>query len=94
MFRKNSGIENFQAKEGGSFTVLSKNFLSHRTVETSPGNHSVFQKISGREKNFMDKRGGGITIFRRKVFVSLYQNISLENTFGVSEFFLIENFHA
>ena len=26
MFRKNSGIENFQAKEGGSFKVLSKFF--------------------------------------------------------------------
>ena len=70
MFRKNSGIENFQAKEGGRFTVLSKSFLSHRNEKNSPGNHSVFQKISGREKYFMDKRGGGgITIFRRKVFV-------------------------
>ena len=28
----------------------------------------------------MDKRGGVITIFCRKAFVSLYQNISLENT--------------
>ena len=24
-----------------------------------PGNHSVFQKISGREKYYMDRRGGG-----------------------------------
>ena len=59
MFRKNSGIENFQAKEGGSFTVLSKIFSSHRSEKTSPGKYSVFQKISGREKYFMDKRGGG-----------------------------------
>ena len=57
MFRKNSGIENFQAKEGGSFTVLSKIILSYRTEKNSPGTHSVFQKISGREKYFMDKRG-------------------------------------
>ena len=55
--RKNSGIEKFQAKEGGSFTVLSKIFLSHRTEKTSPWNHSVFQKLSGREKYIMDKRG-------------------------------------
>ena len=82
MFRKNSGIEKFHAEEGGSFTGWSKFFLSHRTEKTSPGNHSVFQKISGREKIFMEKRGedGGITIFRPKVLVSLYQNISLENT--------------
>ena len=59
MFRKNSGIEKFQAEEGGSFTVWSKIFLSHRTEKTSPGNHSVFQEISSREKNFMDKRGEG-----------------------------------
>ena len=57
MFRKNSGIENFQAKEGGIFTFSSKFFLSHRTEKTSPGNHSLFRKISGREKNFTDKRG-------------------------------------
>ena len=59
MFRKNSGIEKFQAEEGGSFTVWSKIFLSHRTEKTSPGNHSVFQEISSREKIFMDKRGEG-----------------------------------
>ena len=62
LFRKNSGI----AKEGGSFTVLSKFFLSDRTEKTSPGNHSVFQKISGREKYFMDKRGGGYHDFPSK----------------------------
>ena len=70
-----------------------RNFFSHRTEKTSPGNHSVFQKISGREKNLWI-RGGGITIFRRKVFVSLYQNISLENTFAVQKNSFIENFHA
>ena len=66
MFRKNSGIEKFQAKEGGSFTVLSKICLSHRTEKTSPGNHSVFQKISGREKYFMDGGGGGYHDFPSK----------------------------
>ena len=94
MFRKNSGIEKFQAEEGGSFTVWSKNFLSHRTEKTSPGNHSVFQKISGREQILMDEKGGGITIFRPKVFISLFQNISLENTLVFQEESFIENFHA
>ena len=106
MFRKNSGIEKFQAEEGGSFTVWSKIFLSHRTEKTSPGNHSVFQEISSRGKIFMDKRGegggregggrgeGGITIFRPKVFVSLYQNISFENTLVFQKNSFIEIFHA
>ena len=34
-------------------------FLSHTSEKTSPGNHSAFQKISVREKVFMDERGGG-----------------------------------
>ena len=42
-----------------------ENFFISQDRKTSPGNYSVFQKISGREKYFMDKRGGGITIFRR-----------------------------
>ena len=42
----------------------------------------------------MDKRGGGITIFRREVFVSQCQNISLDNTLVFQKIFLVENFHA
>ena len=67
------------SKGGGSFTVLSKILLSHRTEKTSPGNHSVFQKIFGREKYFMEK-GGGVSRFSVEVFVSLYRNIPMENT--------------
>ena len=93
LFRKNSGIEKFQGKEGGSFTVLSKIFLYHRTEKNSPGNHSVFQKISGREKYFMDKRGG-VSRFSVEVFVSLYRNISLENTLVFQKNSFIENSHA
>ena len=92
LFRKTSGIEKFQAKEGWSFAVLSKMFSSHRTEKTSPGNHSVFQKISGRE-NFLWKRWG-VSGFSVKVFVSLYRNISLENTLVFQKNSFTENFHA
>ena len=34
-------------------------FLCHRPEKTSLENHSVFQKISGREKYFMDRSWGG-----------------------------------
>ena len=64
------------SKGGGSFTVLSEIFSSHRTEKTSPGNHYVFQKISGREKYFMDKRGRGITVLS-KFFVSQDRNEKL-----------------
>ena len=84
MFRKNSGIEKFQAEEGGSFTVWSKNFLSHRTEKTSPGNHSVFQKISGREQIFMDKKGGRYHDFPSKSFYLTVPKYFLGEHFGVS----------
>ena len=94
MFRRNSGIENFQAKEGGSFTVLTNFFYLTGSKKISPGNHSVFQKISGSEQYFMDKRGGGVSRFSVEVFVSLYRNISLENTLVFQKTSFIENFHA
>ena len=53
----------------------------------------LFQKISGREKYFMDKRGG-ISRFSVEVFVSLYRYISLENTLVFQKNSFIENFHA
>ena len=78
MFRKNSGIEKFQANEGGSFTVLSKIFFL--TGPKNPRQGTILcLKISGREKYFMDKRGG-VSRFSVEKFLSDYQNISLENT--------------
>ena len=65
-------------------------FLSHRTEKTSPGNHSVFQKISGREKYFMDKRGG-ITIFRRNFCLTVPKYFIGEH-FRISENFFYRKF--
>ena len=56
---------------------------------------AVFQKISGREKYFMDKRGG-ITIFRRSFCLTVLKYFIGEH-FGVSEKFFYRkflNFHA
>ena len=44
MFRKNSGIEKFQAKEGED-SRFCRNFFSHSTEKTSPGNHSVSENL-------------------------------------------------
>ena len=49
--------KSFKQRRGEASGFCRKFFLSHRTEKTSPRNHSVFQKISGREKYFMDKRG-------------------------------------
>ena len=43
-----------------------ENFSISQDQKTSPGNLSVFQKISGREKFFMDKRRGGCHDFPSK----------------------------
>ena len=51
--------KSFKQRRGEASRFGRKIFLSHRTEKTSPGNHSVFQEISGREKIFMDKRGEG-----------------------------------
>ena len=81
------------SKEGGSFSVLSKIFFSHRTKKNSSGNHSVSQKNSAREKFFIDKRVGGITI-SVDVLVSLYGKISLENTLVFQKKSSFGYFHA
>ena len=67
-------------------------FLISQDRKTSPENHSVFQKNSGREKYFMDRRGGGgITIFRRSFCLSVPKNFIGEH-FGVSEKFFHRKF--
>ena len=95
MFRKNSGTENFQAKEGASFTVLWKIFfISQDRKKLRQGNILCFRKFLVG-KNILWIRGGrDISIFRRKVFVALYRNISLENTLVFQKNSCIEIFHA
>ena len=57
--------KSFKQKKGGSFTVLS-NFFFSLDRKFSPGNNAVFQKISCRQKYFMDKRGRGYHDFPSK----------------------------
>ena len=93
VFQMNSVIKSFQAKEGESFTVLSKIFFSHRTEKFHQGTILCSTKF-WEQKNFWGWEGGVITIFRRKVFVSLCQKISLENNLAFQKIFYIEHFHA
>ena len=51
----------------------------------------MFQKISGREKYFLDKNSGGITIFRRTFCLTLPKYFIGEH-FGVSEKFFYRKF--
>ena len=69
-----------------------ENFFISQDWRTSPGNHSAFQKVSGWEKNFMDK--GGVSRFFVEVFLSVYRKISLVNTLVFQKNSFTENFHA
>ena len=73
------------SKGGGKLHGFVENFFISGPKKTSPGNHSVFQKISGREKYFMDKRGG-ITIFRRSFC------LTVQKTFARESYCFWENF--
>ena len=92
VFRKNSGIEIFQANDVGSFTVLLKTFFLTGRKKLRRGTMLCFRKILVGKKFLCIRGGGGITIFRRKVFVSLYQNISLDNTLVFQKIFCNRNF--
>ena len=78
----------FSSKGGGSFTVLSKIFLSHRTKKNSPGNHYVFQKFSGRENILWIRGGGGgYHDFPSKSFCLTVPKYFIGEHFAVSEKF-------
>ena len=61
-------VSKFFKQKKGEASRSCRLFLSHTTKKTSPGNHSAFQKISGREKCFMDERGGWFHDFLSKSF--------------------------
>ena len=60
--------EIFKQKRGKASRFCRIFFSSHRTERTSPGNHSVFQKISGREKSLWIR--GGVSQFSVEKFLS------------------------
>ena len=93
-FERNLVSTIFKQRRGEASRFCRKLFSSHRTEKTSLGNHSVFQKISGREKYLMDKRGGGggVSRFSVEAFVSLYRNNSLESTLVFQKNSFIEIF--
>ena len=82
MFQKISCIEKFYASEGyvTIFDFLSNFFLVSQCRKYSQVNPSVlwFKKFPVA-KNFMDKRGGSIKIFRRIFFVSQCRKSSQVN---------------
>ena len=84
--------KSFKQRRGEASRFCRNFFLSHRIEKTWPGNHSVFHKISGREKYSMDKRGWGvITIFCRSFCLTVPKYFIGEH-FGVSENFFYRKF--
>ena len=92
MFRKNSGIENFQPKEGEASRFCRKFSYLTGPKKLRQGTILCFRKFLVG-KNFLWIRGG-ISLYSVEVFVSLYRNISLDNTLVFQKNSFIENFNA
>ena len=79
MFQKIPGSERVHGNEGGRWECQyfpSETFCLKVTKNSVGGSFSL-SSFSGIEKNYASE--GYVTIFRRKVFVSQYRNISLSN---------------
>ena len=83
----------FKQRRGEASRFCRKFFYLTGPKKFRQGTILCFRKFLVGKKNLWIRRGG-ITIFRRKFFVSLYQNISLENTLVFQKNSFIENFHA
>ena len=92
MFRKNSGIEKFQAKEGGASRFCRKCFYLTGPKKFRQGTILCFRKFLIWKKILWIR--GGVSRFSVEVFVSLYRNNSLENTLVFQKNSFNENFHA
>ena len=86
--------QKFSSNGGGELhCFVEKFFFSHRTEKFHQGTVLCSTKF-WEQKSFCGWEGGVNRIFRRKVFVSLCQKISLEKNFAFQKIFYIENFHA
>ena len=90
MFRKNSGIENFQAKEGGSFTVFSNFFYLTRSKKLRQGTILCFRKFLVGKKFYGLE--GGYHDFPSKSFCLTVPKYFIGEHFGVSENFFKRKF--
>ena len=85
-----SGTEKVWIRGGGYQDFPSKIFCL-TVPKISVGESFTVAIISGIEKVWIM---GGVSRFSVEVFVSLYRNISLENTFVFQKNSFVENFHA
>ena len=69
-------------------------FLNLTGPKKPPGNHSVFQKISGREKYFTDKRGGGREGLSRFSVKNFWSQSAEKFRRGTLLYCVSENFRA
>ena len=93
MFRKNSGIENFQAKEGEASRFCRNFFYLTGPKKLRQGTLLCSRKILV-SKNVRDKRGGEYHNFPSKIFCLTVPKDFVEEPFSVSLISGIENFHA
>ena len=91
---ENFGYRKILCIREGGIRFLRRIFLSHSADKIRRRTLLCFERILVWITFKILWIRGGITILRRQVFVSLYQNISLENTSVSQKNSFIENFHA
>ena len=86
---KEFGYRKVSSKRAGKLHGFVEIFF-HRTEKTSPGNHSAFQKISGREKILWIR--GGYHDFPSKNFCLTVPKYFIGEHFDVSEKYFCRKF--
>ena len=91
MFRKNSGIEKFQAKEVKLHGFVENFFISQDRKKLCQGSILCFRKFLVGKNILWIREGGGITIFRRSFCLTVPKYFIREH-FGVAEKFFYRKF--
>ena len=86
--------KSFKQRRGEASRFCRKIFYLTGPKRLRQGTNLCFRKFLVGKNILWIRGGGGVSRFSVEVFVSLYRNISLENTLVLQKNSFIENFHA
>ena len=93
-FQRTLVSKSFKQRRGEASRFCRKIFYLTGPKKLRQGTILCFRKFLVGKNILWIRGGGGLSRFSVEVFVSLYRNISLENTLVFQKNYFIENFHA